>query len=519
LPEIGESPAVLPIVQRELRVGARNPRLYARRLRWGVIQAIVACIVLLSSGGGFRRSSAEWFFRTLSHLALFLSLLEGVRKTSDAISAEKREGTLGFLFLSNLTGADVVFGKFSSALVRSLSVLLPFLPILAISLLVGGTTLGEFWRVALGLITILVTSLAVCLFVSTLSRHNAILAAIASIAALCFVPWLARLTTGPAKLLTLISPVDALQSAADLYFTRSPGNFWISLGFLSIITAVSLAGASFFTPRVWQESTRTTKRARRLVKRRADDRALLDRNPILWLSYDNRTRALLSTFAIILLLVGLLPLVAAILRFGDSALWLIFPGTTGAILALLIWFWTALRATNAFAESKQNGSLELLLTTPITVEGILKGHWLALWKTLQVPIYSLSILLLASVLCSSTNSIVQAIFSSKFFIEAVFEIAVLAAVGMWMGLTAKSRAAAVVYTILLAGLVPWMVCVFTLAVQIALFLRALNRTKFILNRMRRGGHTLGLQDLLRGTNSGHANMPPVIRRAGASASR
>jgi ABC-type transport system involved in multi-copper enzyme maturation permease subunit len=509
---------VLPIVQRELRVGARNPRLYARRLRWGVIQAIVACIALLSSAGGFRRSSAEWFFGTLSHLALFLSLLEGIRKTSDAISAEKREGTLGFLFLSNLTGADVVLGKFSSALVRSLSVLLPFLPILAISLLVGGTTLGEFWRVALALIMTLVTSLAVCLSVSTISRQNAILAAIITIAALCLLPWLARLATGPAKLLTCISPVDTLQAAEDQHFTRSPGVFWIGLGFLSIITTISLAGASFITPRVWQESTLTTKRARHLVKRRAEDRALLDRNPILWLSYDDRARALFSTFAIILLLAGLLPLVAVILQFGESVVWLVFPGTTGAILALLTWFWTALRAPSAFAEAKQNGSLELLLTTPITVDSILKGHWLALWKTIQVPVYSLSLLLLASVLCRSTNSIVQAIFSTKFFIEAIFEIAVLAAVGMWMGLTAKSRAAAVVYTILLAGLVPWMVCIFTFAVQIALFFRGLNRTKFILNRMRRGGHTLGLQDLLRGTNSGHRNIPPVIRPASVSRS-
>jgi hypothetical protein len=359
----------------------------------------------------------------------------------------------------------------------------------------------------------LVTSLALCLFVSAVSRHNAILASILTVAALCVLPWLARLTTGPAKLLTFISPADTLQAAGDQSFTRSPGSFWISLGFLSITATVSLVGAFFITPRVWQETAFITKRARRLVKRRAQDRALLDRNPILWLSYDDRARAVFSAFAIILLLAGLLPLIALIIRFGDSGVWLVFPGIAGTILALLIWFWTALRAASAFAESKQNGSLELLLTTPITVDSVLKGHWLSLWKTIQAPIYCLAVLLLASVLCSSANSIVETILSSKFFIEAIFEIAVLGAVGMWMGLTAKGRAAAVVYTILLAGLVPWMVCIFTFAVQLALFFRALNRTKFILNRMRRGGHTLGLQDLLRGTNEGNRNVPPVIRHA------
>src|SRR5262245_42058012 len=146
---------MLPVVHRELRVAARNPKLYSRRLRWGVVQALAACAVLLFSGGGFRISSAEWFFTILSQVALVFCLVEGLRKTSDAISSEKREDTLGLLFLSNLTGADVVLGKLSGALIRSLAVLLPFFPILAISLLVGGTTLGEFWRVVFVLLSTL----------------------------------------------------------------------------------------------------------------------------------------------------------------------------------------------------------------------------------------------------------------------------------------------------------------------------------------------------------------------------
>ncbi len=517
---MGESPAVLPVVQRELRVGARNPSLYARRLRWGVLQAIVGCSVLLSSGGGFRRSSAEWFFGTLSHLALFLCLLEGIRKTSDAISVEKREGTLGFLFLSNLTGLDVVLGKFASGLIRSLSVLLPFLPILSISLLVGGTTLGEFWRVSLALVLTLTVSLALCLFTSSVSRQNAIVGAFFAVGLLCVLPWFATLASGPIRLLALLSPLDALRAAEDQRFTRSPNTFWIALAFLLATAVFSLALASFLTPRIWQEQpARHGRRERRLVTRRAKDRALLDRNPILWLNFDSRSRRLFSTIAILLLLSGLIPLVFVILQFGDSSVpWLIFPGTAGTILTLLIWFWTALRATSAFAESKQNGSLELLLTTPLTVDSILKGQWLALWKTIEVPIYCGAVLLLASIFGAGSDSILHAVFSGKFLVEAVFEIAVLGAVGMWMGLAAKTRAAAVVYTILLAGLVPWMVCIFTFVVQIVLFFRAINRTKFILNRMRRGGHTLGLQDLLRGANSGHPNVPPVIRQASARTS-
>src|SRR5262249_28109108 len=121
------------------------------------------------------------------------------------------------------------------------------------------------------------------------------------------------------------------------------------------------------------------------------------------------------------------------------------------------------------------------------------------------------LLMMVSLFVASDASRVQAAIIMQFFLQ----IAVLGAVGMWMGLAAKSRAAAVVYTVLLGGVLPWMGCIFSLVVQIVLFFRAQNRTKFILNRMRRGGHTLELQDLLRGTNKGNPNIPPVIRHAGA----
>src|SRR5690349_11860351 len=113
---------MLPIAERELRSAARDPRLHSRRLRWGMLQAGAAFVLLLFSSAGSKTGAAESFFAAFSRLALLLCLLEGVRKTSDAISVEKRDGTLGLLFLSTLSGADVVLGKLTGALVRSMSV-------------------------------------------------------------------------------------------------------------------------------------------------------------------------------------------------------------------------------------------------------------------------------------------------------------------------------------------------------------------------------------------------------------
>ena len=50
-------------------------------------------------------------FWGLTGSAVFYCLLSGVWFTADCLSEEKREGTLGLLFLTDLKGYDVVFGK------------------------------------------------------------------------------------------------------------------------------------------------------------------------------------------------------------------------------------------------------------------------------------------------------------------------------------------------------------------------------------------------------------------------
>src|SRR5207244_13589599 len=99
-----------------------------------------------------------------------LCLLAGVFLTADCLSEEKRDGTLGLLFLTDLRGYDVVLGKFVAMLVNALYGLLALLPIMAIPLLLGGVTGGEFWRRALTLIEALLVSLAAGIWISALVR-------------------------------------------------------------------------------------------------------------------------------------------------------------------------------------------------------------------------------------------------------------------------------------------------------------------------------------------------------------
>ena len=110
----------LPIVERELRAAARRPATYWTRLAFAAVGVgIVSLALLFAVVAETARSRAGGnLFKFLSLLALGFSGLAGVFLTADCLSEEKREGTLGLLFLTDLNGYDIVFGKLFA---RSLS--------------------------------------------------------------------------------------------------------------------------------------------------------------------------------------------------------------------------------------------------------------------------------------------------------------------------------------------------------------------------------------------------------------
>ena len=97
-----------PIVERELRVTARR----ISPAFTGIVSSDACRARGDSSAGmgflsvwGFRRAAVgRMAYNVLSYLALAVCLLEGVRQTADCVSEEKREGTLGLLFLTDLKG-------------------------------------------------------------------------------------------------------------------------------------------------------------------------------------------------------------------------------------------------------------------------------------------------------------------------------------------------------------------------------------------------------------------------------
>src|SRR5215475_14356862 len=96
----------LPIITRELRRLSRRPMTYRVRTGTGLAAALIGLGVLTVSvsAGANPATLGRNLFAALALLALGFGLLAGPILTADCISEEKRLGTLGMMFLTNLTG-------------------------------------------------------------------------------------------------------------------------------------------------------------------------------------------------------------------------------------------------------------------------------------------------------------------------------------------------------------------------------------------------------------------------------
>src|SRR5271165_4992133 len=130
----------LPIVARELRVAARRSGTYWVRCGAALALMIIGAWFFLMMPLQAPQQVSMFLFRILTALAIFHCLLRGVWSTADCLAEEKRDGTLGLLFLTDLKGYDVVFGKLAATSLNGFYALLAVVPLMAVPLLLGGVT-------------------------------------------------------------------------------------------------------------------------------------------------------------------------------------------------------------------------------------------------------------------------------------------------------------------------------------------------------------------------------------------
>ena len=389
---------LLPIAERELRLAARKRSTFWVRIISALVAFVIGtCFLLLTMQASLGSASlGKGLFVTLTWLTLAGVLCTGLFFTSDCLSEEKREGTLGFLFLTDLRGYDVVFGKLLATSLRAFYGLLALLPIVGITLLMGGVTGLQFWKTSLALVNGLFVSLVAGIFVSAISRQSQ-----KSMAGtlLLLLLWVAAGPGIDAAVAALpgraFKPLLSLSSPGYLFTTAATwggSSFWDALLVNQGLAWLLLGLTCLLLPRLWQESgNRTTTgtetwnyrwRFGGTRRRQKLRRKLLELNPTLWLGCRERWQAI-ALWCLGLLLLAISGAAYALTRYpGLWASWGFLGGTT----SLVIYLGIASQAGRFFVETRRNGFMELLLVTPVTLAEVVQGQWRAFMRMFALPL-------------------------------------------------------------------------------------------------------------------------------------
>src|SRR5690349_3591857 len=115
-----------------MRVGSRRRWMFWSRVITTGLGFLIAMALIAFAEG---TSGAGWLFSFLTFCAFWFSLLQGVRLAAGNIADEKREGTLGLLFLTDLKPWEIILGKLAAVAIPLIQPFLSFLPALTITIL------------------------------------------------------------------------------------------------------------------------------------------------------------------------------------------------------------------------------------------------------------------------------------------------------------------------------------------------------------------------------------------------
>lgn len=486
-----------PILIRELRASARRRSTYIARILSALSVAGLAIGMMLASlyQALSPAAAGQLFFHWLILAGYSFALFYGMVSTCDCISREKREGTLGLLFLTRLSAFDVVLAKFVPRFSHSLYCLLAAVPSVAFIFLLGGVTLGEFFRAAANLANHLFFFTTLGLLVSALSRNERqvfitglglaivvgvllpALVAVGNSGGTANVSWLDCFSLGPLGFL-VATGLPATVPVSQVMLRALALNHlcaWLFLILAGIVLGRQVRETSA-PESLWRQlfCRPVVLRARRSNRKAATSDAWWEVNPI----YEAATRfnRRLSApsaryFIAVLALVGLL--------IGYPEAWLypagwqanrgnglpdawfsppIFPGAV-LLLHLLLKFAVAAEACHALSAERRNGSLELLLATPMGEREIVHGQMLAL-KRRYAPAVMWVLAFQALLLITGIVQLDPMGQLSLIFIFAgaslwlLLDLYALAWMGLWCGHRMVSAARAISQTVLTVLLAP-----------------------------------------------------------------
>jgi ABC-type transport system involved in multi-copper enzyme maturation permease subunit len=398
----------LPVVERELRIAARGKGAYRwRTIVVGVGLGVMALLAALQSAANApANAQGISMFRALVTLAACYAFLSSAFVTADSVSREKREGTLGLLFLTDLRGKDIILGKLAANSLNTVYGLLGLLPLLAIPVMMGGVSIQAGVIAALSIVNLLFVSLALGMFVSSLSwdeRRASFAAIVSGLALMLGPPMLSGIGVFFGRhepmgmVIACFSPLFpliggmTLQSVAHKLMAMAPSHL---IGWLLLAQAGRLA------QKAWHS------RSGNPVKRTIDERVFTPRNPaararhrrkaldihpLVWLLERHPGKRF---YADILVLAIIVIWIWGYRSFGSD----MFGGPGWFLIAplaftvhMILASWVIAESSMRVLQDRRSGALELLLCTSLTDREIVDGHRMTLRRLFLRPVLLLAV--------------------------------------------------------------------------------------------------------------------------------
>jgi ABC-type transport system involved in multi-copper enzyme maturation permease subunit len=398
---------LLPVIQRELRVEARHAVTYWLRVVGA--SALLFAAVLFCVNKEFHDQQGDRLFHVL-HLTLFYAIWILVPLlVADCISRERREGTLGLLFLTPLRARDIVLAKVLAHGLKGMTACLAAIPVVIVPFLMGGVD----WRIATASVLLNLTSFCWAFAAGLLasSRNRTLTSALAWAVLWAFLFFWVMVWICGVLFVTLVfssrgSGVQLAPSLTDFaaglaavfsYFEMwqwglirmgppGVGKWLFCYGWLLLISVLCLIGLIFVAAlnvrMRWKDNPPSLQRlkiekalftpAYGLGLFHRWMRWMLGRNPIGWLERRTWSGRLVS-WSWVAILIALFTW--ALDNLNDGSALRIVSVFVPALLALSI----ALSSVGSFRRERELGVMELLLVTPLRVGQIVSGRVRGLW--------------------------------------------------------------------------------------------------------------------------------------------
>ena len=454
---------LLPVAEREMRTAARRPATFWLRTAAAGLAVLVASWAIWIEREMAPAAIGLTLFQTLAVVSFLGVLFAGVGFTSDSISSEQREGTLGLLFLTDLDPWDVIAGKLAAHSLGALYGLVAILPILALPLLLGGVTGSEYLRTILTLLNTLLWSLSAALFVSTFpaesqaaaGRSLALIVVLAGVGpgiGAVLMGWLSARSLEDSALALLVpaflavSPGSAFAGGFARPFSFNPWPFYGGNAVVLLSWIGFLYASGRRLPKAWQDRTLPSKRrpassgtgSKGSPEAAGARRArLLEVGPFVWMACRKPARVAMPWLVLGCTSAAWLALGTWIGEgFFSAPTWMGLSMTFHLLFKLMV----TSEAPRQVFDDRRSGAMELLLTLPIPPQQHALGYLRALQHLYLRPtlvILGLDLLLLLAFLQSNGGGEDEAstmallgLFRSWFLGIDLVAIAVL---GVWHG--------------------------------------------------------------------------------------